>query len=158
MKTLTLIAAIMASVWTVSMSAQRESSVAGPAFEVASIKRTAPADRQQMGFPATPGRFTAIDVPASALIGFAYGGTLLRLLASRLSVIVGQQVVDDTGLPGAYAFVLKYSSNQPGFPEPTDEYPDVTTALREQLGMKMVRKKTTVNILVVDRFDRPTED
>jgi uncharacterized protein (TIGR03435 family) len=49
---------------------------ARPSFEVASIKRTQPAERQRTGFLPTPGRFTAEDVPASALIGYAHRGQM----------------------------------------------------------------------------------
>jgi uncharacterized protein (TIGR03435 family) len=58
--------------------------------------------------------------------------------------------MDDTGLTGAFAFDLKFSPSKPGWPEPTDEYPE--------FGLKLVPKKATIKILVVDRFERPTED
>src|SRR2546426_8366555 len=64
--------AIVLSLWTAFAVAQRESQAAGPSFEVASIKRSVPVERQPRGFLPTPGRFTAADVPAAALIGFAY--------------------------------------------------------------------------------------
>jgi uncharacterized protein (TIGR03435 family) len=60
-------ALVLAVLCTASAAAQH-----GPAFEVASIKRSAPAERQPRGFLPTPGRFTAADLPAAALISFAY--------------------------------------------------------------------------------------
>jgi uncharacterized protein (TIGR03435 family) len=86
------------------------------------------------------------------------GGMALTFLIQRVRQNVGRQVVDDTGLTGAYAFDLEFSPVRPGWPEPTDEYPELATALRDQLGLKLVQKKATVNILVVDRFERPTEN
>jgi len=40
----------------------------------------------------------------------------------------------------------------------TDERPDIATALREQLGLKLVPEKTTVQIVVVDHVEKPTEN
>ena len=48
------------------------SQAAGPSFDVASIKRSVPVERGPRGFLPTPGRLTAADIPAAALIGFAF--------------------------------------------------------------------------------------
>ena len=85
-------------------------------------------------------------------------GPTLAQLGNILRGIVGRQVVDETGLEGYCQFLLQYSRIEPGWPEPTDEFPETTTALRERLGLELVPKKAMVNVLVVDRHDRPTED
>lgn len=86
------------------------------------------------------------------------GGAPMELLARQLRPLVGREVIDQTDLSGSYRFILRYSRTESGAPPPTDEYPDIITALREQLGLKLVPKKAIVNVLVVERFDRPTED
>jgi uncharacterized protein (TIGR03435 family) len=86
------------------------------------------------------------------------GGLPIKYLADRIRLSAGRLLVDDTGLTGNFAFTLKYSPNRPGWPEPNDEYPELATALRDQLELKLVPKKIKASVLVVDRFDRPTED
>ncbi|HTF66585.1 MAG TPA: M56 family metallopeptidase [Edaphobacter sp.] len=76
---------------------------------------------------------------------------------------VDRIVVDQTGLHGKYTFVLKWNSrmgklapDEPG--EIGNEYPDIFTAVREQLGLRLVPTKGPVDVLVIDHIDRPTEN
>ena len=72
-----------------------------------------------------------------------------------MSGLIGGRVVDQTGLDGRYRFRLRYSRpNQPS----ADDAPDIATALREQLGLRLVSTKTMINVLVVDRLERPAPD
>jgi hypothetical protein len=50
-------ALVLAALCIASVAAQD-----GATFDVASIKRSAPAERQPRGFMPTPGRFTAVDL------------------------------------------------------------------------------------------------
>ena len=69
-------------------------------------------------------------------------------------------VVDKTGLTGLYSFSLEYSSGSPA--AGSDELapaPDVFTALKEQLGLELVREKLPFDTVVVESFNRlPTEN
>jgi uncharacterized protein (TIGR03435 family) len=70
-----------------------------------------------------------------------------------LSQIVGGTVVDQTGLKGTYDFTLEFA------PDPTradDNRPSIFTAIQEQLGLKFVPKKESVNILVIDHVEQPS--
>jgi uncharacterized protein (TIGR03435 family) len=40
----------------------------------------------------------------------------------------------------------------------SDQYPEVTTAIGEQLALRVSPGRAPVNILVVDRFEQPTDD
>jgi uncharacterized protein (TIGR03435 family) len=86
------------------------------------------------------------------------GGMPMEGLAGQLRTLVGRRVVDRTGLEGSYRFVLRYSRPDSGGQPTTDEYPEVTTAIREQLGLKLTPGRAPTDILVVDRFERPTDD
>ena len=63
-------------------------------------------------------------------------------------------VVDKTGLPGRYDFTLQYTyqSSDP------DSYPTLTTAIQEQLGLKLQSTHGSVDVLVIDHIDRPTDN
>jgi bla regulator protein BlaR1 len=81
-----------------------------------------------------------------------------------ISSAAGRHVVDKTGLTDRYDVILEYtartSRDAPAGAATltTDERPDIATALREQLGLKLVPEKTTVQIVVVDHVEKPTEN
>jgi uncharacterized protein (TIGR03435 family) len=61
-------------------------------------------------------------------------------------------VADKTGLPGKYDFALEYGMERPGAP-PSD-VPDLFTALQQQLGLQLLRKKIPLDVVVVDSIDK----
>lgn len=76
-------------------------------------------------------------------------------------------VIDKTGLEGEYDITLKFHLMMrfPGQALPAGQAsdpadgPDISTALEQQLGLKLVRTKTTLDRIVVDAADRiPTEN
>jgi bla regulator protein blaR1 len=91
----------------------------------------------------TAGRITGTAVP-------------MRMMADWLSNFdeLGNRVVmDDTGLKGTYDFTLDGVSIGPS------QDPSVTsifTALQEQLGLKLVPRKATIEVLVVDHVEEPS--
>lgn len=96
------------------------------------------------GLRNTPGRIV------SGGFGFA------EFLAA-LSVEVGRQVVDRTGLTGKWDFFVTYTPmSAAGSPADTDA-PGLFTALQEQLGLRLESTEGPVNVFVVDRLERPTE-
>jgi uncharacterized protein (TIGR03435 family) len=75
--------------------------------------------------------------------------------------VVKQPVVDKTGIQGYYDIDLKFAPETgplAGDPRGTN-LPDIFTAMQEQLGLKLVAQKVTVDTLVIDHADRiPTEN
>jgi uncharacterized protein (TIGR03435 family) len=93
----------------------------------------------------------------------------LGMLALNLSNELGRRVIDKTGLSGKYDFELKWSSQEsaaqirstqtaeltlPGDPDG----PSIFTALQEQLGLHLESGKGPVEVLVVDRAERPSKN
>lgn len=73
--------------------------------------------------------------------------------------IGGHPIVDQTGLKGTYDFTLKWSSQQSAAgQENRADAPAFFTAIREQLGLKLVPSKGRVEVIVVDHIERPTEN
>jgi len=93
-------------------------------------------------------------------------GVTLANLATWLtgySEMAGQTVVDQTGLSQRYDFVLNWtrvssSAAQNADAESSAAGPALTTALEEQLGLKLVNTKAPVEVLVIDSIDRPSEN
>lgn len=90
----------------------------------------------------------------------AVGGMRLTDVVRSLRGLVGGEVRDQTGLPGFYAFTIKFTSPRGGVAPKTtfNDAPDIFTAFQEQLGLKLRPEKGKVAILVVDHIERPTEN
>jgi uncharacterized protein (TIGR03435 family) len=76
-------------------------------------------------------------------------------LAWLLESPAGGHVVDKTGITGDYDIKLSYATTR----SPDSNLPDIFTALQEQLGLKLVPQKVSVETLVIDHVDKiPTEN
>ncbi|HUK37384.1 MAG TPA: TIGR03435 family protein [Vicinamibacterales bacterium] len=91
--------------------------------------------------------------------------SIARGLASEWSV--GRPVVDRTGLSGRWdaqldfvpAFVQGPNTDAGPVPNPAaDSGPDILSALRDQLGLKLQRATDKIEYLVIDHVERPTPD
>ena len=79
---------------------------------------------------------------------------------------------DKTGLTGKYDFQIEFSTaglpgpgaGGYGTPRPpdvnaeTDPAPDLFSALEKQLGLRLEKGKTQLDVIVVDRFDKQPEE
>jgi bla regulator protein blaR1 len=97
------------------------------------------------------------------------GGTMpLPVLAASLSQSLDRPVVDKTGLPGNYSFTLTYTPEvgqgarfgAAGADAPPTDSGTATifTALREQLGLELKSARGSVEVLVIDHVERPSEN
>jgi uncharacterized protein (TIGR03435 family) len=91
----------------------------------------------------------------------------LDLLALDLSERLGRPVIDQTSLTGIFDGTLTYSPSPEELaviyqlapselPPAAFTGPALTTALTEQLGLKLESTRAAVDVLVVDAIDRPT--
>jgi uncharacterized protein (TIGR03435 family) len=92
-------------------------------------------------------------------------GQPMASLASSLAQFVGRAVTDRTQLTGLWDFQLKWTPDQipqppPGAPPLTVDPngPSIFTALQEQLGLKLESTRGPVDVVVIDRVERPTDD
>jgi len=115
--------------------------------------RPNPGARPQCGLRTVPGRIMA-------------GGFPLSQLALTLSQRMQRIVIDRTELTGNFDFEVKFTpdpmptSAPDGFDLSTIDPngPSLTTALQEQLGLKLEPMRAPVDVLVVDRVERPSPD
>jgi uncharacterized protein (TIGR03435 family) len=79
-----------------------------------------------------------------------YGrGIGMDMLAGLLARPLGAPVEDETGLRGSYDVALRYRTMDAD----DSSLPSIFTALQEQLGLKVVRAKVPVPVLIVDHVD-----
>ena len=96
-------------------------------------------------------------------------GVSMALLADTLSRMpelggeggftIGDLLVDKTGLLGSYDWTLSWTpSDQATGSDAAQEVngPNLFTALREQIGLRLERTKGTVEVLVIDHVERPS--
>ena len=79
----------------------------------------------------------------------------MKQFATILEGATGKMVWDQTGLPGAYYFAFRYA------PDDSDDFgvPTLGTALQENLGLKLEKRRGQVEMLVVDHAEiNPTEN
>ena len=80
--------------------------------------------------------------------------------------ILERPVVDQTGLTDRYDFTLEWrpdaaqlagaGPNAPALPQNIEDRPDLLTAMRQQLGLKVEAGKAAVEVLVIDKVLKPT--
>jgi len=119
-----------------------------------------PGERQPCGMRIGPGN----------LMG---GGALMPQFANTLGMFAGRIVLDRTGLAGSWDVDLTWTPDQmpqrpPGAPadQPVQfngvtidpNGPSLFTAVQEQLGLKLDSQRGPVEMLVIDRAEKPVEE
>lgn len=74
-------------------------------------------------------------------------------LADNLSRNVDRPVIDKTGLTGQYAFLLQFTPE--GKDIGADAAPSIFTAVQDQLGLRLEPAKDSLDVIVIDRIERP---
>ena len=87
----------------------------------------------------------------------------MAALARSMSNQAGRIIVDKTGLTGGFDIELEFTPDQAAAggqpPAAADaNLPSLFTALEEQLGLKLVPERRPIEVLVIDRVERPTEN
>ncbi len=97
---------------------------------------------------------------ASAGLGLGFGrgrlngkGADMATLAKTLSDQLDRVVVDRTGLTGFYEFTLTWTPDEVQGAD--DSGPSIFSAIQEQLGLKLESATGPVELLVVDRAEKP---
>ena len=101
--------------------------------------------------------------PGSVLLNNSNMDELCRMLQNAA---VDRPVVNQTGLPDRYDFALVWTPDrvQADIPNPNaltpkaDAPPDLFAAIQQQLGLKLDSAKLPINVLVIDKVERPSEN
>jgi uncharacterized protein (TIGR03435 family) len=86
--------------------------------------------------------------------------------------LLDRPVVDQTGLTDRYDFTFKFKpeaaqiaaaaaaagGNAPTLPQEVEDRPDLLTAMLQQLGLRVESGKAQVDVLVIDKVTKPTEN
>lgn len=125
------------------------------------------------GFPQLPPGATAMmGATHNGVSRIIAGNQTVEALAKVLENEVGTRVLDKTGLTGTYDFHLDYIRDQsrainqfkglpPGSPPAVDdsaEAPALSTALQEQLGLRLEKAKAPLDVIVVEKANKTPTD
>ncbi len=103
----------------------------------------------------SPKHLTAISVPVANII-------------PMLSRLLGRTIIDKTGLTAKFDISMDWTPDvgqamqlPPDMPKPSPSdvsAPSIFTALQEQLGLKLESQKGPVEIFVIERAEKPSEN
>jgi uncharacterized protein (TIGR03435 family) len=88
------------------------------------------------------------------------------ILGANTLATLGQPIVDQTGMGDKrWDFTLNFTPDAAlaaqaagGAAADPDAPPDIFTAFQQQLGLKLESTKAPVDVIVVDRAEKPTEN
>jgi uncharacterized protein (TIGR03435 family) len=122
---------------------------------------------------ASPGQVNTISPREGGLSIHTVGKAQpISQLTSTLAIQLGRPVVDKTGLTGKYDYTIDYTMNR-GFglaPPPgqgpgtvpdvaSDPGRDLVAAVQQQLGLRLVRSKAMIDVVVIDKAEKiPTSN
>jgi uncharacterized protein (TIGR03435 family) len=96
----------------------------------------------------------------------AFNATMADLASTFQAAVLDQPVVDQTGLDGHYDFQLNWTPDETQFtgmgikvPPPSDKPdapPDLRAAMLDQLGLKLTTTRAPVEVLVIDKVEKPS--
>jgi uncharacterized protein (TIGR03435 family) len=111
-------------------------------------KNIAPCDRSQTSPP-----WNRMSLPSDALpfVGWCEPIVDVAYFASRE---LKMPVVDRTDLTGSWTWQFAYSPQRPG--ADVTQTPPLTTAVQEELGLKLEAGRGPVDVFVIDSVERPT--
>jgi uncharacterized protein (TIGR03435 family) len=99
---------------------------------------------------------------------FTRNASMADFASLMQTTALDRPVVDQTGLTGKYDFTLDWTPDESQFggrggqaPPPADNaetFPDLYTAIQQQLGLKLESTKAPVDVLVIDRLEKPSDN
>lgn len=83
-------------------------------------------------------------------------GVLISQLVEMLSETLEAFVLDQTGIAGKYYFGFKFQGVKGA--NVVGEAPSIFAALRDELGLRLESQKGSVELLVVDHMEKPSDN
>jgi uncharacterized protein (TIGR03435 family) len=115
------------------------------------------------GKTSSSGGIVTVDIPGATIAG----------LCAQLGISMDREVIDKTGLAGSFDIHLEvnaadlrpkfvagrtFEQQDPPAGDDVDAGPSISTALQQQLGLKLQTGTGPVQVIVVDQINRPTDN
>ena len=126
------------------------------------------------GQPGTPCGPPVTGMNPNGIATIGGGKVPIKEFVRTLQMILNQPVLDRTGITEPFDVDLKFTrddiagglprpgngGSEPSTPlpavDPLNAPPSILTALREQLGLKLEKSKGPVEVMIIDRLERPS--
>jgi uncharacterized protein (TIGR03435 family) len=92
--------------------------------------------------------------------------TMADFVSVMQRAVLDRPVVDQTRLEGRYNFALNWTPDEtqfaslggvpPGIGDKPDAPPDLFTAIQQQVGLKLEATKAQVDVMVIDKVEKPS--
>ena len=125
----------------------------GPGLRPAAVDCTNEEARKKAYAAAPPGSRMVCGLRFEAGV-FEAGGSAVSVVIPELTAASGRPVLDRTGLTGRYDIDLEWTST----PDPTADNVSIFTAVQEQLGLKLESGTAQLDVLIIQRLERPSEN
>jgi uncharacterized protein (TIGR03435 family) len=127
----------------------------GPGMRRTTIDCNDPEVRKKAAATAAPGRIACGLTSEQG--DFQGGGITMPNLEIVLSSAAGRPVFNQTGLTGSFDVELKWTPTLGADAAPADAV-SIFTAVQEQLGLRLENATAPLDVVVIDRIERPTEN
>jgi uncharacterized protein (TIGR03435 family) len=113
-----------------------------------------------------PGDSTNFSYTCQAVLTVR-NGSLTDVAKGMQDVFLDRPVIDQTGLHDRYDFDMKWTPDESqsycpvdpdGLRHDSNSPPGLYTAIQEQLGLKLVSTKASVQVMVIDHVESPSEN
>lgn len=115
---------------------------------------------------------SASDPNGIPVVGYSPSGelsvgnaTMANFATFLQRFVLDRPAIDQTGIPGHFDLVLRWTPDnlaaEPKTNEPAADGaapPNLFTAIKEQLGLKLEAKKANADVFVIDRAEQPSEN
>jgi uncharacterized protein (TIGR03435 family) len=110
------------------------------------------------GFPALCGVFVRLPPSAPGLRHEGGRNMSIATMATAFSGlgVLGHPAIDQTGLTGAFDWVIEFQQYTEGVETEENSGPSFGEALKNQLGLELKRETAPFPFLVIDHVERPT--
>ena len=138
------------------------------AYTITLAKTGANFSKSQADPNSLPGLFFGGGGPAGGVNFNVRNATMAEVASTLQGSVLDRPVVDQTGLTEKYDFIVKFTpdaSQMTGFgrggaPPPAadnpDAPPDLFTAFQQQLGLKIETSRAPVDVLVIEKVEKPS--
>jgi uncharacterized protein (TIGR03435 family) len=104
--------------------------------------------------------FRPLPTNTERMVQLAVKNQSMQQVADTFAIFLGRPVLDRTGLRGEFDFTMEYETDPDAANLPGAEVvgPALFTALQEQAGLRLESTKGTVEVLVIDHAEKPSEN